>query len=114
MNSSNSKRNGVLSRTLPRSTSHLHQQHQQHQQHKNNHNNNNNNSNTFTLSPIQMYSPSNGNISMNHFVESPTDSNSNESRIIAPHVGKLAPSSVVEIRLQSLQEVVAVLCSVDV
>ena len=65
-------------------------------------------------SPIQMHSPSNGNISMNHFVESPTVSHSNESRIVAPHVGKLAPSSVVEIRLQSLQEVVAVLCSVDV
>jgi hypothetical protein len=39
---------------------------------------------------------------------------SQESRIVAPNVGKLAPGSVVEIRLQSIGECVAVLCSVDV
>lgn len=37
-----------------------------------------------------------------------------ESRIVAPHVGKLAPGSVVEIRLQSTVDCVAILCSVDV
>ena len=44
----------------------------------------------------------------------PTGLTPPESRIVAPHVGKLAPSSVIEIRLQSMNEVVAVLCSVDV
>ena len=38
----------------------------------------------------------------------------NEPRILAPNVSKLAPSSVVEIRLQSLNECVSILCSVDV
>ena len=38
----------------------------------------------------------------------------NEPRILAPNVSKLAPSSVVEIRLQSLSECVSILCSVDV
>lgn len=38
----------------------------------------------------------------------------NEPRIIAPNVSKLSPVSVVEIRLQSLSECVAILCSVDV
>jgi hypothetical protein len=38
----------------------------------------------------------------------------NEPRIIAPHVAKLSPTSVVEVRLQSLSECVAILCSVDV
>ena len=37
-----------------------------------------------------------------------------EPRIVAPNVDKLSPSSVVEVRLQSLTECVAVLCSVDV
>lgn len=37
-----------------------------------------------------------------------------EPRIVAPNVDKLSPSSVVELRLQSLTECVAVLCSVDV
>ena len=37
-----------------------------------------------------------------------------ESRIIAPNVGKLAPYSVIEIRLKSDADTVAVLCSVDV
>eukprot|EP01034_Spumella_vulgaris_P032298 gene32298-39877_t len=40
--------------------------------------------------------------------------NVNESRIIAPNVSKLSPNSAVEIRLQSNDECVAVLCSVDV
>lgn len=38
----------------------------------------------------------------------------NEPRIVAPHVAKLSPTSVVEVRLQSLSECVAILCSVDV
>jgi hypothetical protein len=37
-----------------------------------------------------------------------------EARIIAPNVDKLSPTSVVEIRLQSADERVAILCSVDV
>jgi hypothetical protein len=37
-----------------------------------------------------------------------------ESRIVAPHVSKLAPYSVIEIRLESTNQSVAVLCSVDV
>lgn len=37
-----------------------------------------------------------------------------EPRIVAPNVGKLSPQSVVEVRLQSVGEVVAVLCAVDV
>ena len=37
-----------------------------------------------------------------------------EPRIVAPNVEKLSPTSVVEIRLLSLTECVAVLCSVDV
>lgn len=37
-----------------------------------------------------------------------------EPRIVAPHVAKLSPQSVVEVRLQSIGECVAVLCSVDV
>jgi hypothetical protein len=37
-----------------------------------------------------------------------------ESRIIAPYVSKLTPNSVIEIRLQSMIECAAVLCSVDV
>jgi hypothetical protein len=37
-----------------------------------------------------------------------------EPRIIAPNVSKLSPRSVVEIRLQSTNECVAILCSVDV
>ena len=37
-----------------------------------------------------------------------------ESRIIAPNVDRLSPASVVELRLQSLVECVAILCSVDV
>ena len=43
-----------------------------------------------------------------------TTNGNNESRIVAPNVDKLSPYSVVEIRLQSLTECVAVLCSVDV
>ena len=99
MNGNKTRKNGVISRTHPRSNSRQQQRI---------------NSNAVTLSPIQMHSPLNGNISLDHFVESPNADAANESRIVAPHVGKLAPSSVVEIRLQSLQEVVAVLCSVDV
>lgn len=37
-----------------------------------------------------------------------------EPRIVAPNVSKLSPQSVIEVRLQSLNESVAVLCSVDV
>lgn len=37
-----------------------------------------------------------------------------EPRIVAPNVSKLSPRSVVEIRLQSINECVAILCSVDV
>ena len=37
-----------------------------------------------------------------------------EPRIVAPNVSKLSPRSVVEIRLQSASECVAILCSVDV
>jgi hypothetical protein len=37
-----------------------------------------------------------------------------ESRIVAPNVEKLSPGSVVEVRLSSSNETVAVLCSVDV
>lgn len=37
-----------------------------------------------------------------------------EPRIVAPNVSKLSPRSVVEIRLQSTNECVAILCSVDV
>lgn len=37
-----------------------------------------------------------------------------ESRIVAPNVSKLSPHSAVEVRLQSADECVAVLCSVDV
>lgn len=37
-----------------------------------------------------------------------------ESRIVAPHVSKLAPYSVIEIRLESANQSVAVLCAVDV
>jgi len=37
-----------------------------------------------------------------------------ESRIVAPHVGKLASYSVIEIRLESEGQSVAILCSVDV
>lgn len=37
-----------------------------------------------------------------------------EPRIVAPNVSKLSPRSVVEIRLQSMNECVAILCSVDV
>lgn len=37
-----------------------------------------------------------------------------EPRIVAPNVSKLSPRSVVEIRLQSATECVAILCSVDV
>lgn len=39
---------------------------------------------------------------------------SDEPRIVAPNVSKLSPRSVVEIRLQSANECVAILCSVDV
>jgi hypothetical protein len=41
-------------------------------------------------------------------------SSENDARIIAPNVDKLSPISVVEIRLQSVDECVAILCSVDV
>lgn len=37
-----------------------------------------------------------------------------EPRIVAPNVSKLSPRSVVEVRLQSANECVAILCSVDV
>jgi hypothetical protein len=37
-----------------------------------------------------------------------------EARIVAPNVSKLSPYSAVEVRLQSSNECVAVLCSVDV
>lgn len=37
-----------------------------------------------------------------------------EARIVAPNVSKLSPHSAVEVRLQSANECVAVLCSVDV
>lgn len=37
-----------------------------------------------------------------------------EPRIVAPNVSKLSPQSVIEVRLQSLSEIVAILCSVDV
>ena len=37
-----------------------------------------------------------------------------EARIVAPNVSKLSPHSAVEVRLQSSNECVAVLCSVDV
>jgi hypothetical protein len=37
-----------------------------------------------------------------------------EARIVAPNVSKLSPHSAVEVRLQSADECVAVLCSVDV
>lgn len=39
---------------------------------------------------------------------------SGESRIVAPNVSKLSPHSAVEVRLQSADQAVAVLCSVDV
>lgn len=39
---------------------------------------------------------------------------SDEPRIIAPNVDKISPISVVEVRLQSVGECVAILCSVDV
>jgi hypothetical protein len=42
------------------------------------------------------------------------ESGTSEARIIAPNVDKLSPISVVEIRLQSVDECVAILCSVDV
>jgi hypothetical protein len=37
-----------------------------------------------------------------------------ESKIVAPHVDKLSPLSVVEVQLQSINESVRVVCSVDV
>ena len=42
------------------------------------------------------------------------DSANDEPRIIAPNVDKISPISVVEVRLQSIGECVAILCSVDV
>lgn len=42
------------------------------------------------------------------------DSGNEEPRIIAPNVDKISPISVVEVRLQSIGECVAILCSVDV
>ena len=42
------------------------------------------------------------------------DIENEEPRIIAPNVDKISPISVVEVRLQSIGECVAILCSVDV
>jgi len=64
------------------------------------------------LPSLKLYSP--GNSSSEFSPRNPNAGGAQESRIVAPHVGKLAPSSVVEIRLQSINECVAVLCSVDV
>jgi len=47
-------------------------------------------------------------------IESTCNNKTPESRIIAPHVEKLSPASVVEVRLMSRSECVVILCSVDV
>lgn len=47
-------------------------------------------------------------------MSSNVDLSNEEPRIIAPNVDKISPISVVEVRLQSIGECVAILCSVDV
>ena len=56
----------------------------------------------------------NSSISSFSYSLSKEGSAASEPRIVAPHVAKLSPQSVVEVRLQSISECVAVLCSVDV
>ena len=50
----------------------------------------------------------------NNFKNDDESENGNSIRIIAPNVGKLSRNSVIEIKLNSINETVAVLCSIDV
>lgn len=55
-----------------------------------------------------------GGVGSNASIVSSTYEDVSESRIIAPHVSKLAPLSTVELRLHGNSDCVAILCSVDV
>jgi hypothetical protein len=59
-------------------------------------------------------SPSFPTTKMKHFALTDAESNTNSIRVVAPNVGKLSRGSVVEIILNSINESVVVLCSVDI